>query len=79
VLIIGGGSSHNSASFGATDGATLSAAGFSVNYTEDRDQAAAELARPMGRVSVNRQFRYAWRPQVLDFAAAGKARLPIPT
>ena len=47
VLIIAGGSAHNFGKFfGETDGATLSAAGFSVNYTEDRDQAAAELATP---------------------------------
>ena len=46
VLVIGGGSSHNfGAFFGGTDVATLQGAGFSVNYTEDRDQAAAELAQ----------------------------------
>ena len=31
--------------FNATDTATLTAAGFSINYTEDRDQAVAEIAR----------------------------------
>ena len=58
VLIIGGGSSHNFGQFfGGTDGATLSAAGFSVNYTEDRDQAAAEIGKAdVAVISVNRQF-----------------------
>ncbi len=58
VLIIAGGSSHNFGQFfGDTDGATLSAAGFSVNYTEDRDQAAAEIGNAdVAVVSVNRQF-----------------------
>ncbi|HBJ87036.1 MAG TPA: hypothetical protein DDZ88_24895, partial [Verrucomicrobiales bacterium] len=41
VLVIGGGSSHNFKDFfGTTDVATLKAAGFTVHYTEDRDQAA---------------------------------------
>ena len=58
VLVIGGGSSHNfSAFFGGTDVATLAAAGFSVNYTEDRDQAAAEIGNAdVAVISVNRQF-----------------------
>ena len=44
VLIIGGGSSHKFTEFfGVTDSATLRAAGFTVHYTEDRDQAAAVL------------------------------------
>jgi putative heme-binding domain-containing protein len=76
VLIIAGGSSHNFGQFfGATDGATLTAAGFSVNYTEDRDQAAAELANAdVAVVSVNRQFfdTPAYRKALFDFAAAGK-------
>ena len=76
VLIVAGGSSHDFGRFfGATDGATLSAAGFSVNYTEDRDQAAAELGQAdVAVISVNRQFfdTPAWRKAVLDFAAAGK-------
>src|SRR5829696_4168378 len=44
VLIISGGSSHDFIQFfEGSDSATLTAAGFSVNVTEDRDQAAAEL------------------------------------
>ena len=76
VLIIGGGSSHNFGQFfGGTDGATLSAAGFSVNYTEDRDQAAAEIGKAdVAVVSVNRQFfdTPEYRKAFFDFAAAGK-------
>ncbi|MBI4625789.1 MAG: ThuA domain-containing protein [Verrucomicrobia bacterium] len=76
VLIIGGGSSHKFGEFfGKTDGATLRAAGFSVNYTEDRDQAAAELAgADVAIISVNRKFfdTPAYRKAVFDFAAAGK-------
>ena len=76
VLIIAGGSSHNFGQFfGATDGATLSAAGFSVNYTEDREQAAAEIGNAdVAVVSVNRQFfdTPAYRKAFFDFAATGK-------
>jgi putative membrane-bound dehydrogenase-like protein len=76
VLIVAGGSSHNFGKFfGETDGATLAAAGFSVNYTEDRDQAAAELGNAdVALVSVNRQFfdTPAYRKALFDFAAAGK-------
>jgi uncharacterized protein len=76
VLVIGGGSSHNFGQFfGGTDVATLSEAGFSVNYTEDRDQAAAELARAdVAVISVNRQFFDIpeYRKALLSFAAAGK-------
>ncbi|MGH9374239.1 MAG: PVC-type heme-binding CxxCH protein [Vicinamibacterales bacterium] len=76
VLIIGGGSSHNFGQFfGGTDAATLSAAGFSVNYTEDRDQAAAEIGKAdVAVISVNRQFfdTPAYRRALFDFAAAGK-------
>ena len=76
VLIIGGGSSHNFGQFfGATDSATLSAAGFSVNYTEDRDQAAAEIGKAdVAVISVNRQFfdTPEYRKALFDFAAAGK-------
>ena len=62
VLVIGGGSSHNFGQFfGGTDVATLNAAGFSVNYTEDRDQAAAEL----GNADVARDQR---QPPVLRHA-----------
>ena len=76
VLIIGGGSSHNfGVSFGTTDRATLEAAGLSVNYTEDRDQAAAEIGRAdVAVISVNRQFfdTPEYRKALFDFAAAGK-------
>jgi putative membrane-bound dehydrogenase-like protein len=76
VLIIGGGSSHDFGKFfGGTDAATLDAAGFSVNYTEDRDQAAAEIGQAdVAVVSVNRQFfdTPAYRKALFDFAAAGK-------
>ncbi len=76
VLVIGGGSSHNFAEFfGKTDVATLRSAGFSVHYTEDRDQAASELASAdVAIVSVNRKFfdTAAYRKALFDFAAAGK-------
>jgi type 1 glutamine amidotransferase len=76
VLVIGGGSSHNFAKFfGETDVATLKAAGFTVHYTEDRDQAAAELANAdVAVISVNRKFfdTAAYRKALMDFAAAGK-------
>jgi uncharacterized protein len=76
VLIIGGGSSHNFAQFfGETDSAILGAAGVSVNYTEDRDQVAAELGKAdVAVVSVNRQFfdTPAYRKALFDFAASGK-------
>jgi putative heme-binding domain-containing protein len=76
VLLIGGGSSHDFTKFfGDTDSATLKAAGCSVHYTEDRDQAAAELAHAdVAVISVNRKFfdTPAYRKAVFDFAAAGK-------
>jgi type 1 glutamine amidotransferase len=76
VLVIGGGSSHNFKDFfGTTDVATLKAAGFSVHYTEDRDQAAAELANADAAIiSVNRKFfdTTAYRKALFDFASAGK-------
>ncbi len=76
VLVIGGGSSHNFKDFfGTTDVATLKAAGFTVHYTEDRDQAAAELANAdVAIISVNRKFfdTAAYRKALFDFAAAGK-------
>jgi uncharacterized protein len=76
VLVIGGGSSHNFKDFfGTTDVATLKAAGFSVHYTEDRDQAATELANADAAIiSVNRKFfdTGAYRKALFDFAAAGK-------
>ncbi|MEI6466069.1 MAG: ThuA domain-containing protein, partial [Verrucomicrobiota bacterium] len=76
VLVIGGGSSHKFTEFfGATDPAFLRAAGFSVHYTEDRDQAAAELAgADVAIISVNRMFfdTPAYRKALFAFAAAGK-------
>ena len=76
VLVIGGGSSHNFAEFfGKTDVATLKAAGFTVHYTEDRDQAATELANAdVAIISVNRKFfdTATYRKALFDFAAAGK-------
>jgi type 1 glutamine amidotransferase len=76
VLVIGGGSSHNLKDFfGTTDVATLKAAGFTVHYTEDRDQAAAELKNADAAIiSVNRKFfdTAAYRKALFDFAAAGK-------
>ena len=76
VLVIGGGSSHDfDKFFGGTDVATLTAAGFSVNYTEDRDQAAAEIGTAdVAVISVNRQFfdTPAYRKALADFAASGK-------
>ena len=76
MLIIGGGSSHDFGRFfGETDSSILSAAGFSVNYTEDRDQAAAEIGKAdVAVISVNRQFfdTPAYRKALFDFAAAGK-------
>jgi type 1 glutamine amidotransferase len=76
VLVIGGGSSHKFAEFfGTTDVATLTAAGFSVHYTEDRDQAAAELTNAdVAVISVNRKFfdTAAYRRALMAFAGAGK-------
>ncbi len=78
VLMIGGGSSHDFGKFfGGTDRATLEAAGFSVNYTEDRDQAATALASgeaDVALISVNRKFfdTPAYRQALMGFAAAGK-------
>jgi uncharacterized protein len=76
VVIIAGGSAHDFARhFGETDGATLRAAGFSVHYTEDRDQAVEALGQAdVAVISVNRQYfdTPAYRKAVFDFAAAGK-------
>lgn len=76
VLVISGGSSHDFAKyFGTTDVETLKAAGFSVHYTEDRDQAAEALAgADVAVISVNRMFfdTPAYRKAVMAFAEAGK-------
>ncbi len=76
VLLIGGGSSHNFARFfGGTDGDALKAAGFTVHYTEDRDQATETLATAdVVVISVNRRYFDApgFRWALWQFAAAGK-------
>jgi putative membrane-bound dehydrogenase-like protein len=76
VLIIAGGSSHKFVEFfGVTDSATLRAAGFSVCYTEDRDQAVEALPQAdVAVISVNRMFfdTPAYRKAVMAHAAAGK-------
>lgn len=76
VLVVGGGSSHDFAKFfGTTDVETLKAAGFSVHYTEDRDQVVKELANAdVAVISVNRKFfdTAAYRKALMEFAAAGK-------
>ena len=76
VLLVGGGSAHDFAQFfGDVDGATLTAAGFTVHYTEDRDQAAAEIGNAdVAVISVNRLHfdTPVWRKALFDFAAAGK-------
>lgn len=81
VLIIGGGSSHNFPKFfGESDSATLKAAGFTTHYTEDRDQAAAELNNAdVAIVSVNRKFfdTPAYRKALFDFVAAGKGLIML--
>lgn len=58
VLIIGGGSAHQfNTFFGGTDSATLREAGYTTHYTEDRDQATAQLAvADVAIISVNRSF-----------------------
>lgn len=78
VLMISGGSSHKFGEFyGGTDRDFLQAAGFSVNYTEDRDQAAEALASgeaDVALISVNRKFfdTPAYRKALMDFASSGK-------
>lgn len=76
VAIIAGGSSHKFGEFfGKMDGETLRAAGFSVHYTEDRDQAVEVLAQAdVAVISVNRKFfdTPEYRKAVFDFAARGK-------
>jgi putative membrane-bound dehydrogenase-like protein len=78
VLMISGGSSHQFGQFfGGTDRATLKAAGFSVNYTEDRDQATTALAAgeaDVALISVNRKFfdTPEYRNALMAFAASGK-------
>ena len=76
VLLVGGGSSHDyNRWFNLADSATLKAAGCSVNYTEDGDVTARELANvDVAVLSVNRR---AWatpalRQALFEFVAAGK-------
>jgi type 1 glutamine amidotransferase len=81
VLIIGGGSAHDYGQFFAgTDSGTLTAAGYTVNYTEDRDQAAdAIAAADVAVVSVNRQYfdTPAYRAALMAFANAGKGLVMV--
>lgn len=76
VLIIGGGSAHQfNTFFGDTDSTTLKAAGFTVHYTEDRDQATTELSNAdVAIISVNRSFfdTPAYRKALMDRIEAGK-------
>ncbi|MBL9117354.1 MAG: ThuA domain-containing protein [Verrucomicrobiaceae bacterium] len=76
VLVIGGGSSHNFAKFfGDTDVATLKSAGYTVHYTEDRDQAAELLsAADVAVISVNRKFfdTAKYRKALFDRVNSGK-------
>jgi type 1 glutamine amidotransferase len=76
VLMIGGGSSHPyNTVYHPLDTAILEAAGYTVNYTEDRDQAAAELGgADVAVLSVNRRYFDApeYRQALMDFAARGK-------
>jgi type 1 glutamine amidotransferase len=76
VLIVGGGSSHRYTEFyNVMDSATLSAAGFSVNYTEDRDQTVQALPNAdVAVLSVNRRCFDSpdYRKVLFDFANAGK-------
>jgi type 1 glutamine amidotransferase len=76
VLMIGGGSSHPyNTEYNPLDTAILEAAGYTVNYTEDRDQAAEELGgADVALLSVNRRYFDApnYRKALMDFAAAGK-------
>ena len=76
VLLVGGGSSHDYQKFfNLADTATLQAAGYSVNYTEDGAVTARELAKvDVAILSVN-AAKWATpecRQAVVDFAAAGK-------
>ncbi|MBI3878159.1 MAG: ThuA domain-containing protein, partial [Verrucomicrobia bacterium] len=76
VLLVGGGSSHDyNKWFNVADTATLKAAGFSVNYTEDGDVTARELANvDVAILSVNRRewATPALRKALFEFANAGK-------
>ncbi len=76
VLLVGGGSSHDYGKwFNTADSATLKAAGYSVNYTEDGDVTARELANvDVAVLSVNRSewATPALRQALLEFARRGK-------
>ena len=76
VLMVGGGSSHPYGTvYNPLDTAILESAGYAVQYTEDRDQAAAELGKAdIALLSVNRRYFDApeYRKALMDFAAAGK-------
>ena len=76
VLMIGGGSSHPyNDVYNPLDTAILEAVGYTVNYTEDRDQASAELkGADVAILSVNRRYFDApeYRKALSEFVAAGK-------
>jgi putative heme-binding domain-containing protein len=79
VLLVGGGSSHEYQKFfNRADSATLKAAGFSVNYTEDGATTARELSYvPRVDVVVLSVNSPKWataelRKALFDFVAAGK-------
>ena len=79
VLLVGGGTSHDfNKFFNLADTATLKAAGFSVNYTEDAATTAHELTYlPRLDVVVLSVNKAGWdtpevRKAVFDFANAGK-------
>ncbi len=79
VLLVGGGTSHDFQKFfNEADSATLKAAGCSVNYTEDGDVTARELAPQRGvdvvvlSVNAKEWATPALRKALFDFANAGK-------
>jgi putative heme-binding domain-containing protein len=76
VLLVGGGSSHDFQKFfNRADSATLKAAGFSVNYTEDGATTARELPNvDVAILSVNtpKWATPECRKALMEFAAAGK-------
>ena len=76
VLLVGGGSSHDFGKwFNTADSAMLKAAGCSVNYTEDGEVTARELANvDVAVLSVNRSewATPALRKALFDFANSGK-------
>lgn len=76
VVLIGGGTSHAFQKFfGEADKVFLEAAGFTVHYTEDRDQATRLLGEAdVAVISVNRKgiAAAAYRKALMDRIGAGK-------